>query len=465
MSDVNDKLASLLAMPGIMKGADVKPKVETAQKNSEAERQRVGGLDSLLSIPGALKRTDWRQKLETLRLERESGEYEIDRVVRGDVVGDTDRGFFLVHETYPLDTRQGAIDLGAVLHVSGEHIALSGSDNTLKEFDPRKALFIDTETSGLAGGTGTVAFLIGVGYFTDDGFRLDQCFMRDFDDEEPMLEYLAEIFRGKEAVVSYNGKSFDLPLLRTRFIQNRIPFRLDTALHFDLLHAARRFWKRRLGACNLGNVEREVLGIEREGDVPSYLVPQMWFDYLRNRDARPLEGVFYHHRMDILSLVALTGWLSRCLAPPNGEGFAHTEDRLSLVRVYFNQRRYEDVVAQGQLFIAEEHAAGLRGECLEMIAVACKRLRDFSRMQDMFARLVEEDPGNLHARWELAKHYEHRVRDLEQAERICAEAISQLDTRAALGCGTAATENMRASFEHRLSRIRAKRGRGQAASE
>ncbi len=420
MSDIKNKLASLLATPGLMKGAD------------------------------------WQQKLETLRQERETGEHEIDRALPGELIGEPDRGFYLVHETFPLDTMQGAIELGAVLEASGDHIAFSSSDDQLKEFDPRKALFIDTETTGLSGGTGTVAFLIGVGYFTNDGFRLDQCFLRDFDDEEPLLEYLAEIFRGKESVVSYNGKSFDLPLLRTRFIQNRIPFRLDSALHFDLLHAARRFWKRRLGACNLANVEREILGIERHGDVPGYLIPQLWFDYLRSRDARPLEGVFYHHKMDILSLVAMTGWLARCLAVPDGEGFTHAQDRLSLVRVYFNQKRYDDVVAHGVRLICDERDADARKECLEMIALASKRIGNFVQLQEMLLMMVDEFPSDLNARWELAKHYEHRARNFAEAERICAEAVSQLETRVALGRATAVAESMLASFEHRLARVRLK---------
>ena len=225
-------------------------------------------------------------------------------------------------------------------------------------------------------------------------------------------------------------------------------------MHFDLLHAARRGSGAR--ACNLGNVEREVLGIERHGDVPSYLIPQLWFDYLRSRDARPLEGVFYHHKMDILSLVALTGWLSRCLAQPNGEGFTHIEDRLSLVRVYFNQKRYHDVIAHGDRLIADERDAGMRKECLEMLAVACKRLQDFPRMQELLHLLLDEDPSDLQARWELAKHYEHRARNLAEAERLCAEALSQLQTRVALGRGPDAATAMLASFEHRLSRIRAK---------
>lgn len=421
-------------------------------------RDKLEGL--LAGKPGLMRGSDWMQRLDDLRKQRESGEFEIDKVVPGKVIGDDDLGFYLVQETIPVDTRQGAIALGSVLDVCGDHIALSASDDELREFDPRKALFVDTETSGLSGGTGTVAFLIGVGYFVEDGFRLDQCFMRDYDDEEPMLEYLAEVFKGKEAVVSYNGKSFDLPLMRTRFIQNRIPFRGDSIMHFDLLHAARRFWKRRLGACNLTNVERTILGIERHGDVPSYEIPQMWFDYIRTRDARRLDGVFYHHKMDILSLVALTAWLSRCLSSPDGTGFEHSEDRLSLVRVLFTQKKYEKVIVQGKRLLEVEEHGDLRKECMEYIARSAKRTGDFRCMEENYVLLLQGHPTNLIARLELAKHYEHRTRNLADAERLCAEAIDYLETRVALGRATEFEAAPLAAFQRRLGRIRRKLAQG-----
>lgn len=428
-------------------------------------KDRLDGL--LAGKPGLMRGSDWMQRLDELRKQRESGEFEIDKFVPGQIVGDDDRGFYLVQETFPFDTHQGAVALGAVLDVCGDHIALSASDDELREFDPRKALFVDTETSGLSGGTGTVAFLIGVGYFVDDGFRLDQCFMRDYDDEEPMLEYLAEVFKGKEAVVSYNGKSFDLPLLRTRFIQNRIPFRGDSIMHFDLLHAARRFWKRRLGACNLTNVERMILGIERHGDVPGYEIPQMWFDYIRTRDARRLDGVFYHHKMDILSLVALTAWLSRCLSSGEGSGFEHAEDHLSLVRVLFLQKKYDEVLVRGERLIEIEEQGELRKECLEFIALAAKRLNDWQRMEDSYTLLLQEYPTNLIARLELAKHYEHRARRLPDAERLCAEAIEYFETRATLGRATEFEAAPLLAFQRRLERIRRKlaRGKGELSTD
>ncbi len=386
----------------------------------------------ILGKHGVMTGAQWRADLQRVEEERLAGNYEIGSVVNGSAVGENGLSFFLAREEFPLDTRHGECALGDALAAAGKHISLSANDAELVDFDPRTTVFIDTETTGLAGGTGTVAFLVGVGYFTEATFRLDQCFMRDYDDEEPMLRFLAEPFRNAKTLVSYNGKSFDLPLLRTRYIANRIPFHLDGAMHFDLVHASRRFWKKRLQNCTLGNIEREILGVERECDIESYLIPQIWLDYLYSRDARRLREVFHHHKFDILSLVSLTASLSRRLGCPDGQGFEHQEDQVSLVRVHFQQRRYEDVLRLSDGFaavITEEH---LRRESLEMRGYAGKRLQQWEVMEDAWRRLVTEFPNHMEARAELAKHYEHRARDLGEARRICAEGVQLLETRRAL---------------------------------
>jgi len=168
-------------------------------------------LKTLLNMQGVMSGADFRAKAED--------------------------GFYLVRSDFPLDTAHGTMTLGSALDAEARHIAVSANDEELQAFDPETAVFVDTETTGLMGGAGTVAFLIGVGYFTDGVFRLDQCFMRDYDDEEPMLRYLNGLFKEAETLVSFNGKSFDLPLMRTRFITNRIPFRLDSAtLETDTQH-------------------------------------------------------------------------------------------------------------------------------------------------------------------------------------------------------------------------------------
>ncbi|MCP4639864.1 MAG: hypothetical protein GY851_05500 [bacterium] len=417
-----------------------------------------GKLGELLGTKGLMSGAEWRRKLETLEEQRASGEYEIDTVVNGEVVGEDEDVFYRVRQDFPLDTRHGALTLGAALEAPGELIALSACDDDLETFDAARAVFIDTETTGLSGGTGTVAFLVGVGYFTDNAFRLEQCFMRDYDEEEPLLTYLDGLFRDKDALVSYNGKSFDVPLLRTRFIQNRIPFRLDAGLHFDLVHAARRFLKRRLGGCSLGNVEKAVLGIQRHGDVPSSEIPQMYFDYLRTRDARPLKGVFYHHQMDILSLVTLTAWLAHGLDGERG-GFEHREDRISLVRVHYLRKEYDEVVEKGTRLLEEDLEATVRHEVLEYLGFAFKRIGAWPRMEETWSLLLEESPKHLLARLELAKHHEHRSRNLLKAEELCAEAVQALEIRAALGRSEGTESPQLDMFTHRLERIRRKLGR------
>ncbi len=419
-------------------------------------------LESLLTHRGVMSGSEWRRKVEDREQRRASGEFEIQTAVPGEVVGEEEDGFYLVRTDFPLDTVHGNAALGAALDVAPEHIALSARDDGLAGFDASRAVFIDAETTGLAGGAGTVAFLVGAGYFVEGAFRLEQCFMRDYDDEEPMLAYLSGLFEGRETVVSYNGKSFDMPLLQTRFVQNRLRFHLGGALHFDLVHAARRFWKRRLGDCSLGNVERVVLGLERHGDVPGHEIPEIWFEYLRTRDARRLKGVFYHHRTDILSLVALTAWLAQCLDAPEGEGFEHVEDRLSLVRLHFVRREYHDAVSHGERLLEVEETSSVRLECIETLAMAHKRLRDFGRMAEMWSLLLDESPGHLMARVEMAKHHEHRTRNLPEAERLCREAVQYFETRDALGRATEHDAAKHRELAHRLERIRRKLGSRQA---
>lgn len=416
-------------------------------------------LSSLSSKLGLMTGSQWVQRRSEVEEQRRAGLFEVDRTIPGQVIGEGDGHFYLVRRDFPLSHMQGSVELGAVLRTISHHIAFSACDPELEDFDPRATLFMDTETTGLSGGAGTVAFLVGVGYFVDDLFRLDQCFMRDFDEEEPLLRYLAELFTTRNALVGYNSKSFDLPLLRTRFIQNRIPFRLDGCMHYDAMHAARRIWKERLGSCTLGNVEQEILGLRREGDVPGHLIPQMWFDYLRTRDARPLKGVFYHHQMDILSLVALTGLVSHLLEQPSGSGFEHAEDRLSLVRMHFRQKHYSDVIEHAMRFLEHEDVSPLRRECLDMLAMACKRTQRFEEMALYFERLVDEFPSHMEARLELAKHCEHRLRDLERAEALCAQALELLERRAVLMRDDRLYEPQITAIQGRIERIRRKRAR------
>src|SRR6266702_2964561 len=184
--------------------------------------------------------------------------------------------------------------------------------------NPEKWLFLDTETTGLAGGTGTYAFLIGIAWWDSGGLQLEQFMMRDFSEEHSVLLELAARIAERPVLVTFNGKTFDWPLLESRYLMTRCIRVPELAAHLDLLHPARAVWKLRLGSVRLVELERHVLdaprlGWHREDDVPSSLIPQFYFDYLRGRSPLPLAGVVRHNAMDLRGLAALFGKLNSLL--------------------------------------------------------------------------------------------------------------------------------------------------------
>lgn len=430
MSDIKDKLREIMARKGVITGAQ------------------------------------WQEKLDEVQRLRAEGAFEIDRVVPGTVVENEAGSFYRVRHEFPLDTKHGGIAFGDALHVHPDHVTFTANDAEHEAYDPRTCVFMDTETTGISGGSGTVAFLVGVAYFVDDILRLDQCFMRDFDDEEAMLKYLDELFRRCETVVTFNGKTFDVPLLRTRFIQNRIPFRLDSAIHFDLLHASRRIWKRRLRDCSLGSIERNILGVTRHNDVPGMEIPQLWLDYIRSRDARKLDRVFHHHEYDILSLVTLTAWLSQALDRENAaRTFEHGADKLSLVEMHYRQRKYDTVIDEARALLDDELEPEVRCTALELLGYACKRMKDFDQMQATWERMLADFPQRLAPRIELAKHHEHRTRNLAEACKLCEEVLPMLQARAMHPLAESNLILSASALEVRLARIKRKLTRGTAAQD
>src|SRR5712692_8316141 len=207
--------------------------------------------------------------------------------------------------------------------------------------DPEKWLFLDTETTGLAGGTGTYAFLVGIAWWDAGGLQVEQFLMRDFSEEHSLLVELAARIAERPVLLTFNGKSFDWPLLESRYLMTRSIRVPELAAHLDLLHPARAVWKLRLGSVRLVELERHVLdaprlGWRREDDVPSSLIPQFYFDYLRGGSPGPLAGVVRHNRMDLRGLAALFGKLNSLLSAEQG-GDTEALDLFGLSR--YMQRR------------------------------------------------------------------------------------------------------------------------------
>jgi uncharacterized protein YprB with RNaseH-like and TPR domain len=243
--------------------------------------------------------------------------YPIEKIIDGQELNTPLGQTFVVEHTYQSDPRSKDVPL--TFSASLSNLSILIDDPNLVRYKAGSFAFLDTETSGLAGGTGTYAFMIGIGKFVEEGFRLSQFFMRDPIEEPAQLAAVLGALDGCKVLVTYNGKSFDVPLLNTRFITNGEPPPLKSFADIDLLHLARRFWRDRLQSRTLGSIEENILGVVRtEEDIPGWMVPTIYFEYIKTGDARPLSNVFYHNAMDILSLATLLNHVSIILDDPHG---------------------------------------------------------------------------------------------------------------------------------------------------
>ena len=270
---------------------------------------------------------------------------------------------------------------------------LLGTDHV----DSSRLVFFDTETTGLSSGAGTIGFLIGVGRIEDGRFVLRQHFLSDFPGEREYLQIILEQFPSGSILVSYNGASFDLPLLRTRFAMNGSQF--PDYEHLDLLHHARRLWQRRIGSCTLSNVEDHILEMPRHDDVPGYEIPDIYFGFLKSGDSQTLEPVFEHHRRDIVSLHIL---LSRCEYDITNGGPDEIDVRRTGNWLYRSDPdRAMEMIRAG--YVAGEVSSGLA------LALMHRRRKEIDMAVEIWRRLWHEMTIPA-AGIELAKYYEHRVK-------------------------------------------------------
>lgn len=277
------------------------------------------------------------------------------------------------------------------------------------EWDIRKVLFLDTETTGLNGGAGTVAFEIGIGFIDARGMVIRQYVMRDYSEEAAMLQEIARLFHRFDVVVSFNGKSFDLPLLESRMIMCRIRQSITKMPHFDLLHAARRVYKLRLKRCNLAALEEAVLDQRREDDLPGAQIPQRYFDYIRTREFAILEDVLRHNFEDVKSLAMLTGHLCSVFRVP--QQLAHPEDIFSVGKTLMRTGNSEKART---CFKIVGHTS-LAAQAHMHLAISYKKEKDWQEAVDSWQSMIACGEGGVWPYIELAKYYEHAVGDIPLA--------------------------------------------------
>jgi len=334
----------------------------------------------------------------------------------GGVIESTPHGeSFRVVRAHSTQTEHGSVILGDWFEQSPDVLAQVGADDSLKKSELRNFAFLDTETTGLGSGAGVFAFMVGLGIFTEAGdFEVHQFFLRDPSEERAMLELLAAHFRPSTTLVTFNGRTFDIPLLADRFILSRMPATILNLPNFDLLHPARRLWRRRLASCRLTALEVDILGLERQSaDVPGSLIPTLYRQYLQTGDSREMARVLYHNEQDILSMVSLAVTLCRTFSEPHSPEIP-LDDRVSLARWYQRQGLIEQSEEVYRAALDEDTDGPLREELLAGMAGLLKRAgraADAVPYWELLADLRLDVTGHE----ELAKYYEWHIGDLQQA--------------------------------------------------
>ncbi|TAM79201.1 MAG: hypothetical protein EPN47_19525 [Acidobacteria bacterium] len=349
----------------------------------------------------------------------------VEHYVDGEVCTNDRGDYFQASQLLPFGRPYGKYCVGDVAHADLAPLELFLKGGNVPPTS--SVVYLDTETTGLAGGTGTCAFLIGIGAAEGPGFRVRQFFLRDFTEEKAALEALARALAPYELLVTYNGKTFDVPLLETRYTLARMKSPFSRMVHLDLLHPARRLWKLRLESCQLKNLERELLGIARNGDVPGSEIPQIYFDYLRTRSAKALQPVFFHNALDIVTLAGLTVEVGRAIANAGDDAGCDSLDLFSLSRVLDRAGASELARATCLQAIARGLPESVEPQALWQLAAQHKKERQYDAAVEAWMKISSLGLRyTVEAFEELAIHYEHRARDANKALEYAMAAYEHL---------------------------------------
>ena len=335
---------------------------------------------------------------------------------------------FETEQLHAIGGRHGFIELRHLPNLP-QDLLHSLSEGAVPHASPERWAFLDTETTGLAGGSGTYAFLVGIGSIESEGFRVRQFFMRDYAEEASQLHAVHEYLQRFDVLITYNGRSYDQPLLETRFRMCRARHPFERLPHLDLLYGARRLWKRRMENCKLTHLEREVLGYEREGDVPGSLIPYLYFEFVRTRRAARLLPVFHHNVLDILSLACLTAIVPEAYRNPETVPVRHGSDLVGLSRWLLQVDRPEQALRLLERAVDIGLPDELLFPTLLETALLRKKLGQWEPAVQGFTDLTHcRNPCRTRAWEELAKYYEHRERNYAAALEMTCAALAVEDT-------------------------------------
>ena len=361
---------------------------------------------------------------------RRPARYFVEEWLSGQEVETAHGKHFETERLYDRHRRHGSLDISDLNELP--HDLLDAiSQGAVPSCSPEKWAFLDTETTGLAGGSGTYAFLIGVGRITPEGFRVRQFFMREHGEEPSLLTALADHLAQFDVLVTYNGKTYDQPLLETRYRMSRFRPPFDRLPHLDLLHGARRLWKLRFDSCRLVDLENQILGVEREGDLPGEMIPYVYFEYLRTGEAFRLVPILHHNALDILTLACFTGVVPWAFRDPEQARLTHGAEMVGLGRWF---RKAEQNQRALELF-RRAVDLGLKDHLLfrtlwDIALLERKCGREDAALAVLADLSAGRNPFRIAALEELAKHYEHREKNYAMALEMTRAAIGYADTPA-----------------------------------
>jgi uncharacterized protein YprB with RNaseH-like and TPR domain len=413
-----------------------------------------------------------------LTYEPDTGRYEatidIDRVadvLGGQVVTNRFGRALIVDRRYESDRFHGTRRVGNCDVADGDTLRLLDPALPPPDGAGARTLFVDLETTGLSGGAGTVAFLVGCGWFDMGAFQVRQFLLTSYASERALLCAVAECFGATSLLVTYNGKTFDVPVMETRWLFHRMPLPLEAVRHFDMLHPARRLWRAREdtsrdaageGGCRLGTLERVLCDVTRVGDIPGMDIPARYFRFLRSGDARPLEPVLEHNRLDLISLAAVCAHAVQLVE----EGSTRCRDAaeaLALGKVYERAGCLDKAIAAYGRAASDPSAhIDVVLEGIYRLGLRLRRDRRFAEAADCWRRLLDVKqqgrrrsallaPLRQYAVEALAIHHEHRERDYEGAKELTLRLLDESE-EGSVRPKTDATRHRLARLEKKIAR-------------
>ena len=366
---------------------------------------------------------------------------KIQDFVTGSICNNEEGSFYCIENRYPVNSMHGGYQLGAAMEIDSQSFLRLCPEYCDQTITADKLLFLDTETTGLSGGAGTVAFLTGIGFFEGECFVIRQFFMRDYNEESSMLLELNRLLLKFVGLVTFNGKSFDWNLLQSRFISNRMRPSVSSPVHIDLLFPSRRIWGLKLESCRLSSLEENILGEKRVDDIPGFMIPSVYFKYLEDRNATDIIKVIKHNELDILSMVSILTKISAMLENPFSQALCEKE-LLGMGRI-FERSGEEDCVINCFEYCAKSEDFPVKAAAVKRLTGIYKRNGNYTKALEHWENMFDGSSGfNLFSMIEMAMYYEHKEKNVDKALEIIEKAVES-SLRMGLREGTCFTELMK----------------------